>query len=145
MPCQKILLVEDDLVWGELLHSSLQRAGYHASWFVRARFSDASVILMYADGRECVLNAGDFEIAIVDGRLKGSPIDGWDLTPTLVAAGLPVIAASGDPWINERMIEAGAFRCLAKHDMIGPIVKGTFVFERPLPADLKPSGRTSGE
>lgn len=125
---KRVLLVEDYLDLGELIAGVLEKKGLSVQWYVRARFAGEDIVLMDADGKETVLDPAKFDVAIMDGRIKGGDVHGWDLTPRLVKAGLPVVAASGDPWINSQMMEAGARACIFKHDIIGRALKGDLSF-----------------
>ena len=91
MPSQHILLVEDDLTLGELFMTVLERTGHGVTWFVLARTSEEGLVLMDADGIESLLKPVSYELALVDYRLKGSAIDGPEVTSHLVAVGLPVV------------------------------------------------------
>lgn len=118
MQAIKVLLIEDCLELGDLLQEVLQAEFESVSWFVRARTTQEGVMLMNADGKETLLDCSLYDLALVDGRLKGSSMDGWDLIPHLVAGKLPAIAMSGDPWFNKQMIELGAAKSLDKFDIM---------------------------
>ncbi len=126
MPSQKILFVEDDLVLGELFMTVFEKTNHGVSWFVRARLSPdgSGLTLMSEDGAETVLRDGDYELALVDFRLKGSPIDGPEVTSYLVAAGIPVIGISGLPSLNKLMVEAGARGAVAKDELFSLLLRG---------------------
>lgn len=126
---RKILVVEDDLTLGEILAEGFERCGYSASWFVRARIADGKVILMNPDGKESTLDAASYDVAFVDYRLKGSPLDGTDLTPYLVAAGLPVVAMSGLDTFNQQMIGLGARASFVKEDLAFKLLRQQFDVE----------------
>lgn len=125
MQAIRVLLIEDCLELGDLLQEVLQAEVTSVSWFVRARISEKGVVLMDANGKEKLLDCSLYDLALVDGRLKGSSVDGWDLIPHLVAGKLPVIATSGDPWINRRMVELGAQRSLEKFEVLTVARKGS--------------------
>lgn len=145
MPDPHLLLIEDDLTLGELLVTVLKRAGHEVTWFVRARWavapavglSRASVenpgvklVLMDADGKESVcVPPLKYELALVDYRLKGSPIDGPDVTPYLVACGLPVVGISGLPTLNDDMIRAGARGGIAKDQLMSKVLSRELVID----------------
>ncbi|MBX9947941.1 MAG: hypothetical protein K2Y39_02135 [Candidatus Obscuribacterales bacterium] len=117
MQAIRVLLIEDCLELGDLLQEALQAEVKSVSWFVRARTTEEGVLLMNADGKESLLDCTLYDLALVDGRLKGSSMDGWDLIPHLVAGKLPVVAISGDAWFNKRMVELGAAKSLEKFDI----------------------------
>jgi DNA-binding response OmpR family regulator len=121
----RVLLVEDDLWWGELLAESMQKRGYDVTYYCRAKLvGDNGVEFTDADGKIFPLRAEDFDLVLMDGRLKGSDINGWDVTPRLVAAGLPVIGISGADSFNKLMIEAGARSGYAKSDLFIKLADG---------------------
>ncbi|MGD9682060.1 MAG: hypothetical protein AB7W16_12820 [Candidatus Obscuribacterales bacterium] len=133
MPCQKLLLIEDDLTLGELLVSILKETGHGVTWFVRARFSgepDEGLILMDADGAESKLDCSGFELALIDWRLKGSPINGPEVIPVVVRGGLPVVGISGLSSLNEELTAAGARSALVKDELMSRLLKGKLVIEK---------------
>ncbi|MBZ0187590.1 MAG: hypothetical protein K8F91_15185 [Candidatus Obscuribacterales bacterium] len=135
MPSQKILLIEDDLTLGELLVSLLEQTGHGVTWFVRARiaqdeFTEDGIVLMDADGKECKPDFKKFELALIDWRLKGSPINGPELIPQVVRAGLPVIGISGLSWLNEELIAVGARAAMVKDELMTRILRGELVIEK---------------
>lgn len=114
-PARRILLVDDEIYFGEILQILLERGGHTVHHFVRARLSDSgAVLLMNIDGKETRLDSGAYDIAFVDGRIKGSQLNGWELTPYLVQAGLPVLAMSGAESINKQLTAAGARQAIRK-------------------------------
>lgn len=115
MKVQNILLIEDTLDLGDLLVYVLEREGHAVSWYVRARITPEGLMLMEPRGKEVLIDASVFNIAFVDYRLKGSPINGPEVTAELVKSKLPVIAMSGLPSLNEEMIERGAVASCEKH------------------------------
>ncbi len=110
----RVLLIEDELFLGEIMSEVLTDRGFAVRWFVRARCTNGVVVLMDADGIEVVLDGDSYDVALVDGQLKNSALNGWDLTPWLVKMKLPVIATSGDPDVNKSMIKAGASATIRK-------------------------------
>lgn len=118
MQAIRVLLIEDCLELGDLLQEVLQPEFQSVSWFVRARTTEQGVLLMNADGKETLLDCSHYDLAFVDGRLKGSSMNGWNLIPHLVAGKLPAIAMSGDPWFNKQMVELGAAKSLEKFEIM---------------------------
>lgn len=130
MTPRRVLVVEDDLFMGETIVEGFGRLGHSASWFVRARLGgDGAIILMDADGKESTLDAASYDVAFIDYRLKGSPIDGTDLTPHVVAAGLPVVAMSGLDTYNQQMIQLGARASCVKDELAFTLLKKQFDIE----------------
>lgn len=123
MTSKNLLLVEDDITLGELLLHVLDQTGHEATWFVRARLQDDVLILMDADGAETILQPANFELALVDYRLKGSPVDGPEVTSHLVKKGVPVVAISGLTQLNDIMIEAGARGGISKDRLFSGILR----------------------
>jgi DNA-binding response OmpR family regulator len=120
---QRVLMVEDDHIWGDLLVESLTNRGYKVSWFVRAKIvGENELNLMDIDGILSPFRAADFDLALVDGKLRCSDLDGPSLTPLMVAAGLPVIAISGAGFFNEQMVKLGAKRAVSKYDLLMAVI-----------------------
>ena len=113
----QILLIDDDIVLGELIADRLWRLGFAVDWFVRAARTNRTVVLTDPDGKLVTLSCQPYDVALVDGRLKGSPLDGWELTPVLVKMGLPVVALSGLEVFNREMIAAGASGGIVKDQL----------------------------
>jgi DNA-binding response OmpR family regulator len=119
---KNVLLVEDDLTLGDLTSFILEKHGYTVTWFVRARFINGSLTFMNDRGVETsfvdsLLAAGVYQFALVDSRLKGSVLQGVDVTTVLAKAGIKVIACSGLPWLNDEMVKVGALCGLEKQDI----------------------------
>jgi CheY-like chemotaxis protein len=130
MPSQKILFVEDDLALGELFMTIFEKTGHGATWFVRARASKGGLVLMDANGVECLLSPGRFELALVDYRLKGSALDGPEVTSHLVAAGIPVVGISGLQTLNNLLVKAGARGAVVKDDLFSSVLRRKTVITR---------------
>lgn len=111
---KKILLLDDELAFGEIFQIMLERSGNELTHFVRVRVDAGKVIMMNPDGKETTLAQGDFDVALLDGRIKGGNMNGWDITPYLVLLGLPVIAMSGADSLNDQMLKAGATTAVRK-------------------------------
>lgn len=129
MATQKLLLVEDDLTIGELLLSVFDKTGHGVTWFVRARIQDGSLVLMNADGKETVFKPENYEIALVDYRLKGSQLDGPEVTSTIVKAGVPVVGISGLQQLNAILVEAGARGGISKDQLFSMVLKKQLVID----------------
>ncbi len=124
MAATKILLIEDDLDLGELITLYLTKDGFAVTYFCRARLMGDDAIVMDVNGVESVLHPERYDIALIDGRLKGSPIDGPDLVGALVRSRLPVVGISGDNWFNRQMVEAGAATFIPKHEIFCKSLSG---------------------
>ncbi len=129
MANQKLLLVEDDLTLGELLLSVFDKTGHSVTWFVRARLQDGALTFMDADGVESVLPADGYALALVDFRLKGSALDGPDVTTQLVKAGIPVVGISGLRQLNELMVQAGARGGISKDELFSRVLRHELVVD----------------
>jgi DNA-binding response OmpR family regulator len=121
-----ILIIEDDLYWGELLSSSLRRRGFEVDLFVRAEVARRRIEVMDLDGRKQQLRPEQYSIALVDGRLRNSRVDGWELVPILTNARLKVMAISGCAYFNSLMVRAGADEGILKIALFERIAKNQF-------------------
>ena len=130
MQAIKVLLIEDNLELGGLLQEVLAEEIESVTWFVRARMDKENIVLMNADGKETVLSPSHFDVAMVDGRLSFSEMNGWDLTPKLVALGMRVFAMSGDTNINKQMVGLGAEKSVDKFSVYSEARKGTLVLKK---------------
>lgn len=130
MANQKLLLVEDDLTLGELLLSVFGKTGHDVTWFVRARLEDKVLVFMNADGVETVLQSDVYALALVDYRLKGSMLDGPDVTAHLVKAGIPVVGISGLRQLNEFMVKAGARGGISKDELFSRVLRRELVIDQ---------------
>lgn len=123
---KKILFLDDELSMGEIMQLTAERHGAELTHFARARIHDDKLVLMSPEGKETVLATGDFDFALVDGRIKGGSVHGWDVTPYMVKLGLPVVAVSGADSINEQMIAVGATKAVRKDKLWDAFRDGTF-------------------
>ena len=125
MAKKRLLFIDDDLFWGEMIVELLTKRDFQVDWFVRAELQgEGAVVLMTPDGTKVPLRPTEYEVALIDGRLKGSLVDGWQLTPIVVALGLPVIALSGLTAFNEQMLAAGAHKAIVKGELFTQLMKG---------------------
>jgi hypothetical protein len=125
---KKILLLDDELSFGEVLQIALERTANQVTHFVRVRVKDDDIILMDPDGKETTLDPSCFDFALVDGRIKGGTMNGWELAPYLVRSGLPFVAISGADSLNEQMVKAGAKLAVRKDLLWNAFRDGTFQF-----------------
>lgn len=130
MTSQKLLLVEDDLTLGELLMSVFDKTGHGVTWFVRARLQNEVLLLMDADGVESILTRQSYELALVDYRLKGSSLDGPDVTSHLVRAGIPVVGISGLAQLNAFLIDAGARGGISKDNLLSRVLRRELAIDK---------------
>lgn len=112
-----------------MIAEGFERCGHSPTWFVRARVAEGVIILMNPDGKESSLDAASYDVAFVDYRLKGSPLDGTDLTPLIARSGLPVVAMSGLETYNQRMIGLGARASFVKEDLAFKLLRKQFDVE----------------
>jgi DNA-binding response OmpR family regulator len=127
-----VLLIEDEMLLGELVVENLSDLGFGVSWFPRAACIDGTVFLTDPDGKVSALDSHLYDVALVDGNLRGSPLNGWDLTPELVKIGLPVVAFSGQKANNLDMIAVGACAGIVKARLCG----GRLDVGEPAPSDV---------
>ncbi len=123
---KKVLLLDDEFYFGEILQMAFERLGCELVHFVRVRVEGDNVILMNPTGQETRLNQADFDFALLDGRIKGGNMNGWDITPYMVRLGLPVVAMSGADSLNEQMLQAGATTAVRKDLLWSKLRDGTF-------------------
>ncbi len=109
-----ILVIEDDILLGEILSDLLMTHGHTAEHFVRARVQDGEILLTDRDGDETRLDAQRFDLAFLDGNLGRLSLSGPQLTPHLVKVELPVVAMSGADSVNEDMVGLGARAAVVK-------------------------------
>ena len=119
-----VLVIDDDLDYGELLGKALARQKLIVEHFPRALIKGDTIYLMSANGKTQALDASRYLIALLDGRIKGGDIHGADLTPGMVAAGLKVVAISGHPGFNDEMVELGASHKITKWDLFKGVMDG---------------------
>ena len=128
-----ILLIEDDPEWGDLICHSLRQRGFRVDWFVRAHIARRRIQLTDAEGR--LLNhlyPETYSIALINGRLRGSMVKGWELVPILRDCRLKVIATSGHDRDNELMMQAGASEVIPFFELWEKIITDQFhLFELP--------------
>jgi hypothetical protein len=130
MTSKTLLLVEDDLTLGEILMIVFGRTGHDATWFVRARLQDKILVLMDADGIETVFHPDNYELALVDYRLKGSSLDGPEVTSFIVKAGIPVVGISGLQQLNSILVTAGARGGISKDQLLSLVLGKKLVIDR---------------
>lgn len=122
---KKVLLLDDEFYFGEILQILIDRLGGELVHFVRVRVEGDKVILMNPAGTESTLTKGEYDLALLDGRIKGGNMNGWDITPYLVRLGLPVVAISGADSLNEQMLKAGATAAVRKDLLWDKLRHGT--------------------
>lgn len=124
---KRILVIENDDYWGELITSTLAKKGYEVSWFVRvnrAPAGDGTLMLMSMGGKETRLIPTNYDVVLVDGRMDQFSLHGWEVTPDLVKLGMTVVGISGAASINDEMIGLGAKAGVMKHDLFLGLMKG---------------------
>jgi CheY-like chemotaxis protein len=126
MTGKKVLLLDDECSFGEIFQIMFDRLGAELVHFARVRVEGDNVILMNPTGKESTLNRGDFDFALLDGRIKGGNMNGWDVTPYMVRLGLPVVAISGADSLNEQMLQAGATAAVRKDLLWSQLRDGMF-------------------
>jgi DNA-binding response OmpR family regulator len=133
MTKRKILLVEDDITLGDLLVYALGKRDYEVTWFCRARLDSAGKLIFINDrgvetdfdaSADADTKADGARYALVDSRLKGSVMQGVDVTRALVARGVKVIAISGLSSLNKELIAAGALGGIEKFDIVSRLSAG---------------------
>ena len=128
----RVLLIEDEMLLGMVVVENLSDLDFEASWFPRVTCAGGNILLTDPDGKVSTLDCNLYDVALVDGNLKGSSLNGWDLTPVLVKIGLPVVAFSGQSANNRDMIAAGASAGIVKDRLCG----GRLDVGEPTPSDV---------
>ena len=128
----RILLVEDDLSLGELYLLAFEKHKQcEVTWVVRGRFvpdttsgaADLILMLMNDRGGEQVFVPGDFDFAICDYQLKMSELTGEQVVAAISRQGLRVMGASGERWLNETLVKAGAVKSMVKQYLLSCLIK----------------------
>jgi len=131
MSNKKVLLVEDDITLGDLIVMAMTKRDYQVTWYCRARL-DQSGKLIFTNDRGIESNFDDvdnkensksYDFALVDSRLKGSVMQGFELTQELTRRGVTVIGSSGLPYLNQQLVKAGAVGGIEKHEIFS-LIKG---------------------
>jgi DNA-binding NtrC family response regulator len=120
----KILVVEDDFYFSELIESAMEKQGLTYDLFVRASNTSTGVSFMRPDGTTEVIDLSNYWLTLCDSRLKGSAMQGTDLAASLSAKGMTVIAISGMDSLNNSMVEAGALLGIRKDTLWIDLFKG---------------------
>jgi DNA-binding response OmpR family regulator len=129
MSNKKVLVVEDDITLGDLIVLVMTKHDYQVTWFCRARLDHLGALIFMNDhGVESNFDADEkigsgYDFALVDSRLKGSVMQGVEVTRELTKRGLTVIGSSGLPYLNQELIKAGAVGCIEKHEVFS-LIKG---------------------
>jgi DNA-binding response OmpR family regulator len=129
MSNKKILLVEDDITLGDLIVFAMTKRDYQVTWYVRARLDQSGALIFMNDrGVETSFDSADnkenghgYDLALVDSRLKGSDMQGFEVTQELTKRGVTVIGSSGLPYLNQQLVKAGAVGCIEKHEIFNLI------------------------
>lgn len=121
MEGKKILVVEDDLTWLELLSLVLDKNGLEYDAFVRVYEDGDGYEFMDIGGKRHKLELSTYWVALVDGKLKTSVPQGIDLARKLPKKGLPVVAMSGSKYLNDDMVGVGALIGFPKDQLFGKL------------------------
>lgn len=124
MAADKILIVEDDFYFSELICDVLANRGLTFDLFVRAEQTDAGIAFMEPDGKKVIANLDDYWLALVDSRIRGSVLQGKDLASALSKRGLSMIAISGVDYLNDEMVKAGAMLGIRKDHLWLHLLEG---------------------
>jgi DNA-binding response OmpR family regulator len=128
MSNKNVLLVEDDITLGDLIVLTMTKRDYQVTWYVRARLDQSGQLIFMNDrGVESNFdsankeNSQSYYFALVDSRLKGSVMQGLELTQELTKRGVTVIGSSGLPYLNQELVKAGAAGSIEKHEIFSLI------------------------
>jgi hypothetical protein len=131
MSNKKVLLVEDDITLGDLIVLAMTRRDYQVTWYCRAHRDQSGQLIFTNDrGVETNFDGADhkedsksYDFALVDSRLKGSVMQGFEVTQELTRRGVTVIGSSGLPYLNQELVKAGAVGGIEKHEIFS-LIKG---------------------
>ncbi len=113
-----VLLIEDWAECGRMFKILLEMKGHKVTWVVGAKQAAAENLhAVLESGDEVNIQPSDFQVALVDGNLRGD-LDGWDIVPALAKAGVISIAISSGVDQNAKMIKAGARLSVCKEYLI---------------------------
>jgi DNA-binding response OmpR family regulator len=105
---QKVLIIEDEPSFEILIESAMEEQGFQYDWFVRAQETPAGISFMRINGTTEIVNLSNYWVALCDSQLKGSAMQGIEVTRSLASQGIAVVAISGDDSLNNMMIKTGA-------------------------------------
>ena len=104
----KLLLVEDDKTFGQAFKAFLIAKGHDVVW-LRAVESLDPFHAVDGSGTKVTLEVSQFQLALVDGQLKESPIEnGEQVAAQLLAQGVKVLGISSQNGPNKEMVRLGA-------------------------------------
>jgi DNA-binding response OmpR family regulator len=129
MASQKLLVVEDDRLMWDLIEEILQSRGVEFEIFARGSIVDGQLLLMNLKSEKVSIKAEDYLVALVDGRLSMSELNGTGVTAALTKLGMPVIAVSGADSLNDEMIGAGAFKAIRKDHLWYEFLRGKAIYD----------------
>jgi len=130
-----VLLVEDTPFMGKAMKSALEQNGERVTWVTG--FKSANPLTATTlNGDDLVLNPRNFKVALVDGELKGSYLQGEHVVNALHKAGVTSIGTSTVSTINEAMLANGAEIAAQKGTVIGALANNQL--------DLAAAVRTPG-
>ncbi len=115
-----VLLVEDTPFMGKAMKSALEQNGERVTWVTGFKSANPLTATTLS-GDEMVLNPRNFKVALVDGELKGSYLQGEHVVDALHRAGVTSIGTSTVAKINEAMLANGADLAAQKGTVIGAL------------------------
>jgi hypothetical protein len=92
---------------GKAMKSALEANGEHVTWVTAVKRA-APLTGTTADGRDLILDPRRFKIALLDGELKGSYLQGEHVAHALHEGGLTSIGTSSVASVNDMMLINGA-------------------------------------
>ncbi len=125
----RVGLFEDNYFFGERIRDALLAWEFDVEWCVGADDVTSTVIQgIAADSTDAErkivsIKPADVDFVFTDCMLIGK-YSGVDIVRWSVARGIPVIAISGSPEDNQRMIDAGAVRAVLKELVSREILAG---------------------
>lgn len=122
---KNVLLVEDDLTKGAAIKAALEARGHQVTWILGiVKGAGGSFETHTPEGGNGEVSLADFQVALVDGVLKGFHSDGSKLIRPLLRQGIVCVGISGEAQFNGKLVQAGVRRALLKDQVIGALENG---------------------
>jgi CheY-like chemotaxis protein len=116
-----VLLVEDTPFMGKAMKSALEHNGEHVTWITGVKRA-APLTGTTIDGTDLVLDPRKFKVALVDGQLDGSYLQGEHIVHALHQDGLTSIGTSTANEVNSVMRANGAELAAPKTTIVAALV-----------------------
>jgi hypothetical protein len=116
-----VLLIEDTPFMGKAYKSALEANGEKVQWFTGVnRVSPLTGTTL--EGKSVVIDPRKFKVALVDGDLRGSYLQGEHVVHALSQGGLRSIGTSTIPALNDMMLKNGAKIAAPKGTVLAALI-----------------------